>query len=218
MENEPKQDENNDKVRQNHQALREVYDLIVGWDKEFLLMLIPSIPVKDLDVERDLVILQYIIRLGTFVLMMLSRIQTFCATLLISSRPPQRNKPEPYFMDKNKMNVLKNLTVKQRLANEFNALKKLSVSLKGNKTAFNSTIEDFRVPKTMNPDATIQEFVEKLGSMLFYFSFVQGKISQMVSVYQQFLSKECTYSLKRPNPPDSVIPSGKRLEKNTNDM
>jgi len=221
MESEPKQEEIHDKLRQNYQALFDVYNLIAGWDKEFCLMVIPSIPVEVLDIEGHFTILNYIIRLGMFVLMMLSRIQTFCATLFISSRPPQRHKPAPYIVDSNRMNVLKNLPFKERIIHEFLGIKRLSDLLKEDNMAFNSTIGDFRVPETMiqmNPDAKIQEFMEKMGNLLFYFSYVQGKISQLVCVYQQFLSKECTFLIKRPNPPDSVISSGKRLKINTNDM
>jgi len=189
-----------EKVLQRFQTLSNLKDRILEWDTLYYFMLSPIVQTKDLDPKRDFDTLHKIIDLGNYVLMMLTRIQSFCVTALIESHIQcQRHQIEPFSkLDVNKQNMIRSYTVRQQLWNEYLAMQELYHLLNRDKVAFRPTDEDLRTSDTMNQtnhDATtIKALMKKTDDTIYYLSYLQTKIAQKVWDYQQVVKN----SIKRP--------------------
>jgi len=194
METQQKEDDI-EVVYRNYQLFDERIDDIFNWNKEFQLLTKPDIPMKDLDRERDFDIIQQIVEEGCYLFMLLSTIQLYGMSSLMTNHPrveeERRHEEREEHEEQEERRHEESIT--DQLETELEAILELTFLFDDEFMEFG--FYDFFTPNTIDKKkhtAKLQALRKRACELVFYLSGIQNIIGRKLWMYQQVLNKGYT--------------------------
>jgi len=116
-------------VKRNYIWFINIVHHVLSWNADFELLSKPEIPSKDFDMKRDYDLIQAIVQEYCFLLLLISKLQMFGVTSVITIRQGLEEEGQPRHEKKKVTATVEeesNESIQNRLEDELNAIEELS--------------------------------------------------------------------------------------------